>query len=144
MVKILEAVEDAEIRALVVKTLATESAQAAGLACAQPLAEPSQLQLLVYGVAGEPEAGCRGRIVRLQCVGLEVGPEVLCPEIKAGELLALLDWSEEEDALYLLTYEQVTEIRGQAETLAAWNTRQRRLEGWWRATPERWRELLIG
>ena len=85
-----------------------ESAQAAGLACAQPVNERSQGTLLVYGAADTPGAALRARVVRLQGVGLEDGPAVLAPDLQPGELLALVDWSDRsEDALYLLTESQV-------------------------------------
>ena len=57
--------DDEEVRTLVVRTLVVESAQAAGLACAQPVNERSQGTLLVYGAADGPGAGLRARVVRL-------------------------------------------------------------------------------
>ena len=134
VVRTLGAENDAEIRALVVKTLATESAQAAGLACAQPLDGRSQDRLLVYGAGEGPATGLRARVVRVQGIGIADGPAALAPDLQPGELLALLDWSDaEEDALYLLTWEQVR---------AAWSE-SRRPAGRRRATPERWRALIL-
>ena len=125
---------DAEVRTLVVRTLVVESAQAAGLACAQPLDERSQDRLLVYGAGEGLAAGLRARVVRVQGIGFEDGPAAFAPDLQPGELLALLDWSDaEEDALYLLTWEQVR---------ATWSESQPP-GGWHRATPERWRALIL-
>ena len=85
---------DHDVRDLIGRTLVVESAQAAGLACAQPVNERSQARVLVYGAADGPGAGLRARVVRLQGVGLEDGPAVLAPDLQPGEVLALLDWSD--------------------------------------------------
>ena len=134
---------DEEVRTLVVRTLVVESAQAAGLACAQPLDERSQGRLLVYGAGDGPGEALRARVVRVQGVGLEDGPVALAPDLQPGELLALLDWSDaEEDALYLLTESQVRPTWSDPQLPGGWDAREWRFGGWCRATPERWRELV--
>ena len=134
---------DEEVRTLVVRTLVVESAQAAGLACAQPLNERSQATVLVYGAADGPGDALRARVVRLQGVGLEDGRTVLAPDLQPGELLALLDWSDrDEDALYLLTHQQVKETS--EEHPCGWDAHEWKPGGWCRATLKRWRELVVG
>jgi hypothetical protein len=144
VVRTLGAEGDEEVRTLVVRTLVVEGAQAAGLSCAQPLSERSQASVLVYGAADGPRAALRARVVSLQGVGLEDGPAALAPDLKPGELLALLDWSEEEDALYLLTDAQVRETWSDPQLPGGWDTKEWTFGGWCRATPKRWRELVTG
>jgi len=144
IVRILNAANDDEVRTLVVRTLVVESAQAAGLACAQPVNERSQATALVYGTADGPGAALRARVVRLQGVGLEDGPAVLAPDLRQGELLALLDWSDrEQDALYLLTHEQVQGTWSDPQLPGGWDAKEWTFGGWCRATPKRWRELVL-
>ena len=145
IVRTLRAENDEEVRDLVVRTLVVESAQAAGLSLAQPIEERSQARLLVYGQAAEAGATMRARVVRLQGVGLGDAPVVLAPDLQPGELLALLDWSDaQQDALYLLTWEQVRETWGDARLPGGWDAREWTFGGWCRATPERWRGLVLG
>ncbi len=133
IVRTLQAEDDAEVRELVGRTLVVESAQEAGLSVAQPITEGSQACFLVYGPSAEPGAAMWARVVRLQGVGLGESGAVFAPELRPGELLALLDWSEDQDALYLLTYAQASETWRDSQLPG----------GWCRARPERWRRLVV-
>lgn len=143
IVRTLGAESDVEIRELVVRTLVVEGAQAAGLLVAQPIAVWSQATVLVYGAADKPGEALRARVLRLQGIGLEDGPIVLAPDLKPGELLALLDWSEDEDALYLLTYGQLRETWGDPRLPGGWDAKEWTFGGWCRASAKRWRELVL-
>jgi hypothetical protein len=139
----LEAEHDEEVRTLVGRTLVVESAQAAGLSVAQPIAERSQACFLVYGAADRPGEALRARVVRLQAVGLVDEPAVLVPELRPGELLALLDWSQDDVAQTLLTYEQVQATWSDPRLPGGWDPHAWTFGRWCRASPKRWRELVL-
>jgi len=139
----LGAEHDEEVRALVARTLVTESAQAAGFGLALPFGEEFRGRLVVFAPAENPEVSMRAQFIRVQWVGLDEGSVVLGPGLKPGEFLALVDWADPvKDTVLLLTYEHVQDTW--EDYPGGWDAHEWKVGGWCRATPERWRELVIG
>jgi len=115
VVRTLGAEGDEEVRTLVVRTLVWR-ARRRGLSCAQPLSERRRRWCCVWSGDGRVRRYGRGGALavgraRRRSRGARAGSE-------AGELLALLDWSEEEDALYLLTDAKCGDVERSA--VAGW------------------------
>jgi hypothetical protein len=132
---------DQEVRDLVARTLATESAQAAGFGLALPLAEESGGRLVVFAPAENPGVPMQARFVRVQWMGIDAGPVVLGPELLPGELLALVDWADPvRDTVLLLTHAEVK--RTWEDYPGGWDPHEWKFGGR-RASPDRWRELVF-
>ena len=128
-------ISEAELRAVISVQIVIDSARAAGLAVASPIAAGSGAVLLVYGAAVTVESTLRARPVAVRAFGS--GPEgvALAVPVASGELVALVEWGGlgEGDGVLLLAASDIEGVRSGAVRLGDCSARA-----------ERWRALVIG
>ena len=126
---------EVEVRAVVSMQLVIDSARAAGLEVASPLASGSGGVLLVYGGEATDEQPLCARPVAVRAFGS--GPEgvALAVPVASGELVALVEWGGlgEGDGVLLLAASDIEGVRSGAVRLGDCSARA-----------ERWRALVIG
>jgi hypothetical protein len=133
---------DNDVPDVIARTLVTESAQAAGFGLALPFGGEFRDRLVVFAPVENPEVAMQARFVRVQWVGLDEGPVMLGPGLVPGELLALVDGADPEtDTVLLLTQNQVKDTW--EDYPGGWDAKEWTFGGWCRASPQRWRELVI-
>jgi len=126
---------EAELREVISLQIVIDSARAAALEVASPLATGSHAVLLVCGGEATAESSLRARRVRVQAFDSGLEEVVFADPVSQGELLALVEWGGfgDGDAVFLLAAKDLEDIKSERKTL------NECLAG-----PERWRALVLG
>lgn len=125
---------DQEARAMVAELLVIDSARAAGLSVAHPM-DPGRGQLVVFESPNSSHETGAVRRVGIEVVPAGPGSPEALPEVRDGELLALVEWDE---------------VNGPGSVLLVAANDSLLRQGWRRwvgrrlASPELWRVLVRG
>lgn len=128
-------ISEAELREVISLQIVIDSARAAGLEVASPIAASSGAVLLVYGGAVTAESELRARRVRVRAFDSGLDETALAVPVSSGELMALVEWGGfgAEEAVFLLAAKDSQGVK----------TGRMRLHECL-ARPERWRALVLG
>lgn len=118
---------------MIARTLVIESARAAGLSVAQPVGEGPET-LIVYGRASSRGAIWAALPVQVRVVEGPVLPAALLADASPDCLQAVMNWPEEQ-ALYLLSFEELRDWSGRAPA--------GEIPLQYRASGTRWRAFLV-